>query len=486
MFAKSSLKRKILYSFLYANIFCNPYFYLMVEFEILYKNFFSLLLSYSFLILLLTPIFFFFFKILNFFQNKYSSFDFFEFFSILFSLIVFKSIVYTSHFPSVSFFFQKYGIGLNNLISKITVTLSIIIIFFLISAFFKLFKKKLFDFFAVYSLFLVLIIFYSYFFDKPRLFIVNKNEVSTALYKNNSVPNKRVLFVILDEFDNEIALKEKLINFELLKKNSVFGDSFFSPGPSTTRSLPSYLTGKKNFNPIASSRKREIYLSKDNQIIKLNYENSIFNKLNNGDKNSIILAGPLPLCFYFKKIECIDDMSFIYSANIFFATKLLINDILNKLKFNYKIDLSYIGNFRPDNQITHLSRVVKKFDKNFAFIHLHLPHMPQDFKSTDILKIYKKNLKKADLVIKKIIEDLNDTPTNQEYLLIITSDHWLGQLSSQEKPVPFILKLKSDNDNIEIKSRNETLSSFEIIQKFLNNEINSHKDLVSFINNYKS
>lgn len=268
-------------------------------------------------------------------------------------------------------------------------------------------------------------------------------------YENKSIPKKRVVFVILDEFDNSLSLNENLEYFKKLKSQSVFGNNFYSPGPSTLRSMPVYLTGLKNHTITATKRKREIFLSDNNKkIIKLNYNNSIFSKIEYGYKNSIILGGALPLCLYFKGIECIDDMNYIYSPEVLFATKLFINDFFHKVRINYKFNLSNVGDFRSYNQLQNLLQVVKRFDKNFAFIHLHLPHLPQDFVFEDILKIYKNNLKKADTAINQILTDLIDTPVEQDYLLIITSDHWVGQLSVEEKPVPFVLKLKNDISKI--------------------------------------
>jgi len=492
------MKKKVISSFLYSNIFGTSYFYKMSAFEMLYKDFSSMLFSYFFLVLFIAILFYlFFYTVEKIFKKK--SHLVLEYFAIFFSLICFKAFVYSGDNPYVGHFLAGLDINFNDNFQKIIVLTSILVVFYFFSRFLISKKKSLFDFFQLYSIFLFGLIIYYAIFNKPTIYLVNESEIGVSQQNNKKVPNKRVVLLILDEFDNEILLNNlgNMPAFKKFRSESVFGNNVLSIGNSTLTALPRILTDKnEDYKILATKRKREIFLiDQEGEKIKLNFENSIFKKIPGKENNSAILGKYISYCLIFNKIECEDDMNEILKVNMLFASKIMINELANKLNIKYRISLFDVENFRLNRQLLKFEKFVKKFDKSFVLIHLHLPHLPEhwwphfpdnlntakneqgNLGEKAILKRYKHNLGLSDQVLKKLLTFLNDGPEEQESLLIITSDHHLRRLSKEPKPIPLIIKLKNDNDRIEIKKNINNLVIHKLIVNYLNNNIDNHRDI---------
>ena len=207
---------------------------------------------------------------------------------------------------------------------------SIILVFFFFSKFLISRNKSLFNFFKLYSIILFALIFYYAIFNKPTIYLSNEKEVETFHQINNDTPKKRVVLLILDEFDNSILLDNlnNLPSLNNLRSKSVFSDNTFSIGNSTLTMVPRLLMNKDdNYKIIATKRRRDIYLyNEGKEKIKKNYNNSIFKKIPNRTNGSAILGIYIPYCLIFKEINCEDDMYTIFKVKIMFATKIMINE----------------------------------------------------------------------------------------------------------------------------------------------------------------
>ena len=195
------MKSKLVNSFLYSNIFSISYFYKMSSYEMLYKDFISMLISYFFLVAFVSIFFFIFFiTIEKIFKKKINIT--LEFFAIFFSLICFKAFVYSGDNPSVNYFLKKFNIDFISKLDKLIVCYSV--------------------------------------FNKPTIYLINKDEIKSHQHINKSIPDKRVILLILDEFDNQILLDnlKSLPNLEKLRSTSIFSDDTFSIGNSTLTMVP--------------------------------------------------------------------------------------------------------------------------------------------------------------------------------------------------------------------------------------------------------
>ncbi len=481
------MKNNIINSLLYSNIFSTSYFYKMSSFEMLYKDFTSMIISYFFLVSFVSVFFFIFFVALEkIFKKKINIV--LEFFSIFFSLICFKAFVYSGDNPSVNYFLKKINIDFISKLDKILVCFSIILVFFFFSKFLISRNKSLFNFFKLYSILLFTLIFYYAIFNKPTIYLANKNEIKSFHYISKNIPDKRVILLILDEFDNSVSLDNlnNMPNLQSLRSKSIFSDDTFSIGNSTLTMVPRVLMNKDDNNKIiATKRKRDIYLhDEDNKIIQLNYNNSIFKKIPNGTNGSAILGKYISYCLIFKEINCEDDMDAIFKVKIMFATKIMINEFFQKLNFKKRINFSYTEKFRLNFQLQKFEKYVKRFDKSFVLIHLHSPHLSDSEvleTPEKILINYKRNLSITDNILEKLIRHLDESPKNQQNLLIITSDHHLRMLSKKPMPVPLIIKLSNDENKIQIKRKINNLIIHKIIVNYLNKNIENHDQIKNII-----
>lgn len=481
------MKNNIINSFLYSNIFSISYFYKMSSFEMLYKDFISMIVSYFFLVSFVAAFFFIFFLVLEkIFKKKIKIV--LEFFAIFFSLISFKAFVYSGDNPSVNYFLKKINIDFISKFDKILVCFSIILIFFFFSKFLISRNKSLFNFFKLYSVILFALIFYYAIFNKPTIYLTNKKEIKNFYHINKNIPNKRVILLILDEFDNSILLDNlnNMPSLQNLRSKSIFSDNSFSIGNSTLTMVPRVLMNKDdNYKIIATKRKRDIYLyNEGKEKIQLNYNNSIFKKIPNQMNGSAILGKYISYCLIFKEINCEDDMNTIFKVKTIFATKIMVNEFFQKLNLNKRINFSDAEKFRLESQLQKFEKYVKKFDKSFVLIHLHSPHLSDSEvleTPEKILINYKRNLFITDKIIKRLIEYLNESPKNQQNLLIITSDHHLRMLSKEPKPVPLIIKLSNDENKIHIKHKINNLIIHDIIVNYFEENIENHDQIKKII-----
>ena len=97
------------------------------------------------------------------------------------------------------------------------------------------------------------------------------------------------------------------------------------------------------------------------------------------------------------------------------------------------------------------------------------------------LEEYILNLKYTDIVIKYILEIIKKNK-NEDILLLLTSDHWRRIDSPlKAKPALFIAKIKSDTSKGEIYKDSLNIFIPDLVYKYLNKEINTHKDLKVFL-----
>ena len=63
-------------------------------------------------------------------------------------------------------------------------------------------------------------------------------------------------------------------------------------------------------------------------------------------------------------------------------------------------------------------------------------------------------------------------------MLILSSDHWRRSRSPEKaQPSLLLIKIKSDNNKIEILEQNSNIYIYDIIHKYLSKKINFHKDI---------
>tara|TARA_B100000886_G_scaffold256596_1_gene181866 strand:+ start:1032 stop:2132 length:1101 start_codon:yes stop_codon:yes gene_type:complete len=331
---------------------------------------------------------------------------------------------------------------------------------------------------------------------------------------SNSNNNRKVIWILLDEYDpsyinNEYGLK--LENIKKIVNNSLIHHRTFAPSDSTIYSAPSTLM-KTQIKDLFFEDFRMKVLDNNNNKIDFSIRNTIFKTVLDNKFSFQIFSEALPYCTMLRiKNNCeknYNDPKFYFdsikSSFVPFNYFTKIKEILNK-RSNFSI--TRLNNHKIKNEKIFLSKDlnidINQFKKildtkdNLLYFHLFLPHtnnqgrlvsskhVRDEFNMnayTDLEK-YLIKLKYTDMVLKEIYNIL-DKNNDNEILLLLTSDHWRRIDSPKNaKPSLFVAKIFGDNQNYRLE--NDILNLFipDLIMAFLKKEIRSHKEIKLFLKN---
>ena len=434
--------------------------------------------------------------------------------TILFSFIIVKLIeilLFYSNVITLSFIFENffsYFISINIIILFLKKLTPYLLVFILLFYFLKnkivIIQKFLFSF----SLIFLIIMIYSL---SQRYLNYQKVDLKPL----NNISKKKVVWIILDEFDPSIAFSDKieLVNFNLLKEKSITLKNTYSPSSHTLESIPSIFMSRDVKEIRYSNNKVYLRDNLENKEVELNYKNTFLSTLNKNNLNFKLYSEVLPYCFILelerncevKKNKLKNYFNGIISS---YTPLSYLIKIKNKFQNFKKLKLSEIQNFNKSYKIDKnfllskkLNFNIEKFenellsDTNFIFLHLFLPKENVDA-SNYVKKFYKTNfdtdynnylmmLNYTDLIIKGINELVNKYD-DKEIMLIISSDHWYRKLSKEVKPSLFISKIFSDDNKVKNEKKIMNIFIPKLIMKYLNNEIKNHSEINEYVNSLEN
>jgi len=333
-----------------------------------------------------------------------------------------------------------------------------------------------------------------------------------SLYRQIETKKERkVIWIIFDEFDHEIAFIDKTYNLELpnftkLRNNSLTHNKLFAPAQDTAYSIPSMLIGEYIQGAILKDH-RYIMKTNDKKMIPFTFENSIFGKINNdGFTSSITGFGFHPYCLIIQPVKCkIFNEPLKWYDGI---THLLHMKHINIfLKRGEKKGPGYKRDINPEIIKSMYEFIESPNPTNFLFIHNKVPKIchrcvsgyagPAEKKfnieTFGTEEAYLLNLKFVDYLLGEILKKLDTKKYKEgETLLILNSDHWARpgataifpsrKMDPKNKPYPalFIAKILGDNQKEEIFEPDSGIHTQELVHKFLKKEINTHSDIKQF------
>ena len=413
--------------------------------------------------------------------------------------------------------------------------------------------KRLIIFFVPYlSVFLLLLIFKK-FLEKIFLFLsflgivlillINFEIVSEILFKNNiekinnvqsvkqNNSNKKVIWIIFDEFDPEIAFKNEnmnmMDNFKNIKDKGVFVTNFYSTAKNTLYAMTSTLIGK----PIKKLwvKKRVIFVDDGKKQTPFVYKNTLFKELKDSGLSFKILSSVFPYCYHLKleREECISISMSDYSKfkNSFYAGTLhvfsplkkinrfldlaQINKTKNHRSFEIVDDEDIIKNLEPkirENEINKFDEGIITFndfnealssEKNLIFLHIFLPHLGKEgdnfskrifeVDTLDPMNQYLLNLKSTNIILGKIMNSINKF-NDDKTLIVLSSDHWYrlkDTTTAKNYPSLLLLKINDESQSFINQKKITSISINNIIKQFLNEKIDTHDDIDKFLLNEK-
>lgn len=404
--------------------------------------------------------------------------------------------------------------------------------FLFITILLLIFNKKFEKLKKFYSL-LGVLIFLVVFYDLTKIYS-NEYKKETIVFdktRADEFTKKKVLWILYDALDPEFLEKkinDKILyeNFNKLKNNGVYFENAYSPGKFTTDSAPAQLMGI-NIRSQTSKHRIKIFTDLEGKKKPFKFETTIFEKLNQQGFKVSLMSSVLEYCSSYLRSDkwkiCIDTISsnnknstFYDSLKFFFSIYFKImnymnkskNDVAKKNQYNLKIkfenlNFDKIKNlefknstfFSDQAKLINIENVINTLNvSDMLFMHIYNPHLHQDSDYLYESFKLKKRLDESDyflrylytdLFTKKIIEEIHKNNLD-DVLLIISSDHWWRnkEKSQQNKDYIgnsfFLVKNLKDNSNFLIKKKSTTIIIPEIINKFLNENSFSNKDIFDY------
>lgn len=500
---------KFFYSFLLSILFQSSYVFKFINNPTITE--FSVIFYGGFLIctLLYTLIFFLILNFLN-YQNNLIFLSFKLTFNFLIFVILLRTIFFIFGVSRISDFLSNYNIIVFTLIQKV-ICISVLFLIFLVLKFLnrKYFKLNINRIFKAY-IFVLSIVLILNLSDTSR-FITNSYAKKES-FTNNYVSqrDKKVFIFIFDELDSKIIYQNKdinKINFNNLINESVSFSNGITPGRDSLYSIYSMLIARDGSGTFYKNLSGFNYKDKNNNI-KINFQNSFFS-IYHPEEIALIGSQSIVYCIYLNLPHCSDSVhdkkkDYKRMLNFFEIPKIIYNTIFRNYLFNIEaqktdkevIDKIFENEKERINQISINERVLSKTKKaidedNFKIIYSHfpLPHHPSHFakkilEKTEVFEDdYLTNLNLFNLVIKQLTDQIKIKNKNNDYLIIITSDH--GRRSEERilgnhREVPLIVKLSNEKSKIQIKKHISTYHIGELIKNFNDGKIENHKDIKIF------
>ena len=239
-----------------------------------------------------------FFSLIIHFIDKVSNYEKKKIFLVIILSFILVKLIQTTLFYSdvtnLSIIFEKlFSLFIsNNLIILFLKKITPYFLVFLIIYFFN--KKIVFiqRFIFSFSIIFLFIMIYSI-----SLRYLNYDKVELNTFDSNS--EKKVVWIILDEFDPSLAFndKNKLVNFNLFKEKSLFLSNSYSPSSHTLESIPSIFMSRdvKDIKYLNN----KIYLKDNlqNKELNFNFSNTFLSNLNQNYLKFNLYSEVLPYCF---------------------------------------------------------------------------------------------------------------------------------------------------------------------------------------------
>lgn len=321
---------------------------------------------------------------------------------------------------------------------------------------------------------------------------------ATVAAASNVPTPRRVVWVIFDEMDYAMSMgpdakRSQLPNFMRLGARSVSASNAYSPGMSTLYSIPSLLMGK----PVSGYEvvpQIQVHL-RDNEgkTLAFGVTDSLFEKLPGGPANASVLGFYHPYCKVLPGLQSCHS-TYLGNAGRWFDSLVFFSETIFSALRHVKWCIQYMPEpllFQFDPMYRASSNVLSRLDSTMAnknssldFIHLNLPHLPNVYVQRLLQQPtgndkdgYAQNLIGADMVLARIIAELEVQAKQQEILLVVSSDHWLRSRSPLSERVPFMVWKVGDQTGHAVPQRFSTVHSAAIVIDFLNGNLHSQSDI---------
>lgn len=310
---------------------------------------------------------------------------------------------------------------------------------------------------------------------------------------------RRVVWVIFDEMDYALSLKPgsgmaaAMPNFSALTARAISANQAFSPGQDTSYSIPALLTGTALSGVTIRSQNRLDLVDQQHKIVRFGPDSAIFSQLPGGPQAATVLGFYHPYCKMFPSLQSCNSTYAVnagrwFDSLTFFSTALIsaIKNVKGAIRILPEFVLYHFDHMyrASDNVLSHLDATLANQRSSFDFIHMNLPHLPNIYVQR-LLKqpvendtdAYRQNLIGADMVLGRVVKDLQALADKQNILLIVSSDHWLRTHSKQPAAIPFVVWKVGASEPIVLPDRISTVHSKQLALDFLSGKLDTQPEL---------
>jgi hypothetical protein len=323
--------------------------------------------------------------------------------------------------------------------------------------------------------------------------------LAIAAAPTSTEASRRVVWVIFDELDyalslgKDAGLESRLPNFSRLAAHAVSATDAYSPGRDTLYSIPALLTGSAISGMTIAPYNKLNLLDQQGRTLPFGTQNSLFARLPGGPQSASVLGFYHPYCKVFPTLQACHS-TYLGNAGRWFDSLTFFSDaifsILRRLKWSAQYMPEFLlFQFDPmyrvsRNELARLDATLANRRSSLDFIHLNLPHLPNVYvqrlmrqPAGNDTNAYRQNLAGADMVLGRIVRDLESQAKQQNILLIVSSDHWLRTHSKRPASVPFMVWNVGASEGQAVPQPLSTVHSAELALDFLNGKLNSQAEI---------
>ncbi len=323
--------------------------------------------------------------------------------------------------------------------------------------------------------------------------------VQSRFIANSSTP--RVLWLIFDEMDYQVAFNErpqdfKLPTFDRFRKQAIFAENAFPPSKKTDKSLPALIDGKLvSKSTVSNYEKLLITYQETNETVEWGSRPNIFSRAKNLKVNTALVGDYLPYSrligkdltycswysFYPEYISPVDKLSAnIYTQLFFVFAGPAKNSIQRKRSFY--------------NVFNDAKKLVADPAYGLVMIHFPIPHGPHFHKNhwwERSARGYLNALELADESFYQLWQIMEDNGLWDNTTVIVSSDHWLREHKKyfdykvNDFRIPFLLKFAGQKEAYTYQPGFNTFNTQDLILAILGNEIASPQAVINWLDKNK-
>lgn len=340
--------------------------------------------------------------------------------------------------------------------------------------------------------------------DASQLVALNPVRLNSADEPQVVAP-RRVVWIIFDELDYQLtfgkeaqSLNTNLLNFSLLAKHGVSANQAYSPTDSTISSIPALLMGLQPKSNVFLGPANQNLTTANGHTKQFNESNTVMGRLRQQGLQYSVLGFYHPYCAIF--INAATCESYPYQNTEWHVT---LTDWVPRILLD-PISGGHIMERIAIKQSKDLPKYLGRTNDSLTYIHLNIPHLPAHFAfkhfaqhpANDAYRQYAANLRLADETLGKILQNLKQLSTQQEILLVVSSDHGFRTAKKspdEARPVPWLAWRVNGQGGNQVEQTEQagqavvypisTVHTAALIEDFLYGNVNSQSQIAEWWQN---